>query len=313
MDHTEMDGVGVSQGGQEITESLRESRISEKPASKERSFVNLLDLPWDDILISHILPYLSLTQLFQLQRVSRDFHELIQEFLASQTVFDFSVVSSKLTKEAFLMAVEHTNLLRELSLRNCKGWLKDDILIPVISRNQQLQKIDLGGCSGLTSKIIQCIAANCQSLQSISLSECHWVQAPSIEMLALNCSQLEHVNLMSCWELDDETILTLIMTHPGLKYLSLAKIYGITDVVIDMLARSCSQLEFLSVQGCWRITNSVVRLLGDYCPKLNQLEVEDCRDINEGSLARLRVKGIKIDVPAQKTYRRPITQDAQVL
>ncbi|XP_006817257.1 uncharacterized protein LOC102808527 [Saccoglossus kowalevskii] len=121
----------------------------------------------------------------------------------------------------------------------------------------------------------------------------------------MNCECLQYVDLTSCWELDDETILVLIISHPGLKYLSLAKIYGITNVVIDMLARTCSAFEHLNIQGCWRITNSVIRLLGDCCPKLRKLEVSDCRDINEASLARLRVKGIDIDVRAPPGGREP--------
>ncbi|XP_077999753.1 uncharacterized protein LOC144452525 [Glandiceps talaboti] len=289
-------GELLSDEVQDVAYQLTEMNFGEDEFDESEERINLLDLPWDDILISRILLFLPMKQLFNLQRVSKHFQELIHQYMASCSVLDFSSIGSKVTKEAFLTAVERTESLRVLSLHNCKGWLKDEILMPVIARNKHLRSVDLGSSSGLTSQSVHCIAVNCCELTSITLSECHWVQAPSMAVLALNCRNLQHVDLTSCWELDDETVITLIMTNPGLKFLSLAKIYGITDVVIDMLARSCPKLECLNIQGCWRITNSVIRLLGDCCPKLRRLGVEDCRDVSEASLARLRVKGIEIDV-----------------
>lgn len=53
----------------------------------------LLDLPWEDILVPHILCHLPLQQLLSLQRVSKSFQSLIQLYLANMRCFDSSQVS----------------------------------------------------------------------------------------------------------------------------------------------------------------------------------------------------------------------------
>ena len=40
------------------------------------------------------------------------------------------------------------------------------------------------------------------------------------------------------------------------------------------------------------------RLVGEYCKNLQFLNVNDCRSVTEASLARLRVRGLQIDVQA---------------
>lgn len=52
----------------------------------------LLDLPWEDILVPHILCHLPLEQLLSLQRVSKSFQSLIQLYLANMRCFDSSQV-----------------------------------------------------------------------------------------------------------------------------------------------------------------------------------------------------------------------------
>lgn len=54
---------------------------------------HLLDLPWEDVLVPHILCYLPLQHLVSLQRVSKQFHSLIQVYLANCRTFDLSSVS----------------------------------------------------------------------------------------------------------------------------------------------------------------------------------------------------------------------------
>lgn len=53
----------------------------------------LLDLPWEDVLVPHVLCYLPLQHLVSLQRVSKQFHSLIQVYLANCRTFDPSSVS----------------------------------------------------------------------------------------------------------------------------------------------------------------------------------------------------------------------------
>lgn len=53
---------------------------------------HLLDLPWEDVLVTHIFCYLPLRQLVRLQRVSKQFYALIQVYLANCRTFDLTQV-----------------------------------------------------------------------------------------------------------------------------------------------------------------------------------------------------------------------------
>ena len=46
-------------------------------------------------------------------------------------------------------------------------------------------------------------------------------------------------------------------------------------------------------------------MVGEYCPFLTILEIKDCRDISEASLARLRLRGVKIDMEQAKWTNMP--------
>ncbi|KAF6108731.1 F-box and leucine rich repeat protein 15 [Phyllostomus discolor] len=60
---------------------------------QEPGAVRLLDLPWEDVLLPHILSQVPLCQLLQLQRVSRAFRALVQLHLAGLRRFDAAEVS----------------------------------------------------------------------------------------------------------------------------------------------------------------------------------------------------------------------------
>lgn len=61
---------------------------------RQRPFTRrLLDLPWEDVLLPHVLSRVPLRQLLRLQRVSRAFRALVQLHLAGLRRFDAAQVS----------------------------------------------------------------------------------------------------------------------------------------------------------------------------------------------------------------------------
>ncbi len=54
----------------------------------------LLDLSWDDILFSTVLPMLSAEDLFRLRAVSRGCHALVTEYFSRQRKLDISAKRS---------------------------------------------------------------------------------------------------------------------------------------------------------------------------------------------------------------------------
>lgn len=70
-----------------------ELQMEPSGGEQEPGAVRLLDLPWEDVLLPHILSRVPLCQLLQLQRVSRAFRALVQLHLAGLRRFDAAQVS----------------------------------------------------------------------------------------------------------------------------------------------------------------------------------------------------------------------------
>ena len=57
-----------------------------------------------------------------------------------------------------------------------------------------------------------------------------------------------------------------------------------------------------SILQCEVFLIDLSRQIGEYCRNLRVLLVRECRDINEISLSRLRVRGVKMDVNPPGQY-----------
>ncbi|XP_022101499.1 F-box/LRR-repeat protein 15-like [Acanthaster planci] len=267
--------------------------------------INLIDLPWEDVLISRILPHLSIIDIFRLRSLSRDFCDLVQSYFQHQISFDLTGITHRVTVDAFKIATNDTKNLQKLVVTSCKSWLTDALLVPIIKRNWRLRYIDLSGCSGLSCLTINMIGGACPELRTILLRECHWISSSVIEGLTMKCKNLERVDLTGCWELTDDTVFMLASLQPNLRWLSLARIYGITQVSIEQLAMNCYYLEYLDLEGCWRVPDAAIHKLAQKCPNLKTLKVRDCRNITERSLSRLRMQGVSVDIRGVSSRPRP--------
>lgn len=258
--------------------------------------INLMQIPWNDIIFPFIFKHLSWRDLFRFRGVSQTALIMTNEYFKSLNVIDLCPVSRRFTAQSFERVTNECKNVRILNLANCK-WINSELLIPVIEYNPHIVVLDISGCYEVTNDTLHKLALNCKSLKTLKLKECHWVNAFAITNIAFNCSNLEDVNLVSCWEVSDDSAIDLITNCINLKQLSLSKIYGITDRTLNALAVYAKNLEYLNVSGCWRITDYGIRKIGEYCHSLSHLIVGDCRDVTDDSLSYLRSKGIYVDVP----------------
>ena len=231
---------------------------NEDISCQSKSTVNLLEIPWNDVIFPYILRYLSWRDLFRLRSTSQTALQMTSEYFQSLSVIDLSLVSRRFTAYSFeTIAIDCKNI-RILNLSNCK-WISTSLLLPIIQNNPFIVVLDISGCYELTNDILHKLATNCKSLKTLKLKDCHWVNGNAITDIGLNCSLLEDVNLGSCWEVSDDSAIDLITNCKNLKRLSLSKIYGITDRTLFALASNANNLEFLDVSGCWRITDYGIR------------------------------------------------------
>ncbi|XP_003223176.3 F-box/LRR-repeat protein 15 [Anolis carolinensis] len=255
-----------------------------------------LDLPWEDVLIPHILSFLPLRQLLSLQRVSKAFQSLIQLYLTNMRCFDSSQVGAHIPKAAFCILLKDNEVLQQLSVQNCSDWLSDKELLPIIGQNHHLQHIDLSGCAQLSRHALVAISLSCPNLRRLSLAHCEWVDSLSLRSLADHCKELESLDLTACRQLKDEAICYLAQRCHKLKSLSLAVNANVGDVAVEEVAKACPELEHLDLTGCLRVKNNGIRTVAEYCPKLRALKVKHCHDVVESSLSILRNRGVELDV-----------------
>lgn len=63
--------------------------------------MELLDLNWDDVLHRHVLPNLSMADLFHLRAVSTGCRDLVHSYFSNALELDVSQYSEQMTTEAF--------------------------------------------------------------------------------------------------------------------------------------------------------------------------------------------------------------------
>uniref|UniRef100_A0A8C5AX53 F-box/LRR-repeat protein 15 n=1 Tax=Gadus morhua TaxID=8049 RepID=A0A8C5AX53_GADMO len=257
---------------------------------------HILDLPWEDVLVPHILCHLPLRHIASLQRVSKQFQALIQVYLANCRNFDLSQIGTCIPKEAFCSMLRDNTVLQNLSLHNCAEWVTDKELLPVIGQNQHLLRVDMRGCVRLTRHSLVAVSLSCVQLQHLVLAHCEWVDSLSLRSLADHCGGLQSIDLTACRQLKDEAICYLAKKCLRLRSLSVAVNANITDESVEEVAKHCRSLEQLDLTGCLRVGNQSIRTVAEYCPKLQSLKVNHCHNVTESTLNPLRKRNVEIDV-----------------
>ncbi|XP_033739084.1 F-box/LRR-repeat protein 15-like [Pecten maximus] len=263
---------------------------------EDEDSLSLFDLPWEDVLFRKVLPLLPLTSLFKFRTVSWMSKELITNYFSQTKSLNLCQVAFRMTPSAFHIMTDSNNSLEVIVLRNAKDWLSGNLFKPLIHKSPKLIKVDLTNCQTINNVCLQALAGTCKNLKELYLRDCHWVSVEGIKTLSLNCKNLEKLDLTGCWEVNDSAVVVIAIYSQKLRYLSVAKIYGLTDHAISSLAKSSKSLVHLNVQGCWRLSDDSIRDLAEYSRTLKVLQVRECRDVTEGSLARLRVQQVKLDV-----------------
>ncbi|XP_030629219.1 F-box/LRR-repeat protein 15 [Chanos chanos] len=275
------------------SQAAMDIKTDERPGCSK---CQLLDLPWEDVLVTHVFCYLPLRHLVSLQRVSKSFRSLIQVYLANCRVFDATQLGPHIPKEAFCNMLQDNKVLQSLAIQNCSDWITDIELLPVIGQNQHLLRVDMRGCSRLSRHSLVAVSLTCGRLQHLGLAHCEWVDSLSLRSLADHCRELRSLDLTACRQLKDEAICYLARKCRVLRSLSVAVNANITDVAVEEVAKNCRELEQLDLTGCLRVRNDAIRTVAEYCPKLQSLKVNHCHNVTESSLGLLRRRNVDIDV-----------------
>ena len=213
----------------------------------------IVDLPYEDIIVRRILPLLRIEDLLNLKLVSVLFKRLTICYLKSLKRLNLSESQWLTTGQfGFILSVSH-GFLRQLDL----------------SHNLSLNNRFL-------SRYL--IRYHLKQLNSIKLNDCHWIDARSFSVLVLLYGrQLEAVECAGCWSLNDELVGLATVACPRLTSLNLSMIYSLTDRSLLCIAHSCPSLRSLNLRGCWRLSLvGICWLVRRPDSQLSDLQVDQC-------------------------------------
>lgn len=260
---------------------------------------NFFSLPCEDVVYKKIFVYLSLKDLSRMKLVSNEMLKLVNVYISNYlTDFDFSCTGNckKFNGENFCnMLISKTNLSK-LNLTNCKSWVKDEHLASLFQDNPLLKYLYMPECYNVTNSTFLMVSNLCQ-LECLDLSYCRELSPESLTHIGVNLSTLIELHISGCWSINDSSLEIVAMHNKGLEQVSCASCYALTDASIMVLAKSCSKLKVLNIKGCWRVKDISVITINEYCKNLEKLFVKDCTHITEISIARLRPRGVVIDIP----------------
>ena len=176
--------------------------------------VRLFDIPWEQVLCKHLLPFFSLKDLFHLRGLCTEFRDLIDCHFSLAFTVNTTQCSATFSQIAFSVLTRRNCCLKELVLCNARDWLSDETLIPVLQNNPSLEKVDLSNCLSLSNASLYSVGAQCRKMRILSFRGCVWVSGAGLISLIANKLPLEHVDLCGCWDLNDDDIITLAMECP---------------------------------------------------------------------------------------------------
>uniref|UniRef100_A0A8C2UL49 F-box/LRR-repeat protein 15 n=1 Tax=Chinchilla lanigera TaxID=34839 RepID=A0A8C2UL49_CHILA len=193
-----------------------ESPMEPSGVEQEPGAVRLLDLPWEDVLLPHVLSRVPLRQLLRLQRVSRAFRALVQLHLAGLRRFDAA---------------------QRLSLAHC-DWVDGLALRGLADRCPALEELDLTACRQLKDEAIVYLARRRGAgLRSLSLAVNANVGDTSVQELAQNCPRLEHLDLTGCLRVGSDGIRTLAEYCPALRSLRVRHCHHVAEPSLSRLRK----------------------------------------------------------------------------
>jgi hypothetical protein len=175
----------------------------------------LFDIPWEQVLCKHFLPYLTLQELFKLRGICKQFHDLVDCYFSLAFKVNTTSFSATFSKRAFEILTRNNFCLKELVLCNSRDWLSDETLVPLLQGNPGLRKVDLSNCTALSNSSLYTIGAHCPQLNSLTLRGCVWVSHDGLVSLITNRLPLQYVDLSGCWDLADDDIIHLVTYCKG--------------------------------------------------------------------------------------------------
>ena len=163
--------------------------------------------------------------------------------------------------------------LKDFLLR-CLHWMEEDI-----------EHLDLRGCSDVSDKDLDFISSHFFALKRICVMKSSQLTDQGVASLADIGEPLKHVSLFHCPNLRGRSLPKLFQEVPHLRSLTLINCPQVDQRYISYLAMMCPHLEYLHLGENPQIEADLFRAFNGAFPKLSELHLSDCKNVRTNELA----------------------------
>lgn len=261
----------------------------------------------DDVILQHIVPYLTLDDTANLDHALADFPLFGELVLPGdrQNPLSCNVISWMINRRirtrsvrlgGSVDGVDVCNLikarcfesLQHLDLSWCNQLHTACYNLLLISlQSSSLIVIDLSGCVGIKDSFVAAVARNCPKLQVWTLHQCSVLTDKALLAIASHSTQLRCLDIGGCDKVTDDGVIAIARCCGQLEELYMPWCNWLTDLSLVAVARHCSELHTLDAMMCTKITNTSVECVARKCPQLLQLRLHGCCKITNRSLVEL--------------------------
>ena len=193
-----------------------------------------------------------------------------------------------------------TDLASPLKKRKHAVWVFDDFQDPLVDWVKALTinlvprpgvlRLNLHGCSTLTSDMLSSILNVCPLLDRLDLNGCEMIDSATLKEAGRKCPQLTWLNLRGAVRANDLALKQLFSDlKKGLVFLDLSHIWRIGNLSLSSLASSTSgkTIQQLFFAGN-RASSDGANLLVSSGTNLSELDLAGNRDVNDALAASLK-------------------------
>ncbi|KAL0277061.1 UNVERIFIED_CONTAM: hypothetical protein PYX00_004478 [Menopon gallinae] len=182
---------------------------------------------------------------------------LPDDFVSKLQYLDLSMAS--ISGNGLSTLLNFCRNLKKLSVENCHV---NTASAAAISRNSELEVLNLTMCTGLIPSSIDAILTNCRRLQSLNIS---WTMLSTASLDVIACkipSRLERLNISGCRKhLTDQHVLEIFCRCDNLIELDVSDSIELTNEVIYFIVKYVKTIEYLSFSRCYSISTSSFMML----------------------------------------------------
>uniref|UniRef100_A0A1B6HQE3 F-box/LRR-repeat protein 15-like leucin rich repeat domain-containing protein n=1 Tax=Homalodisca liturata TaxID=320908 RepID=A0A1B6HQE3_9HEMI len=247
-----------------------------------------LDLFWEDILYTKILPLLSLKDLFLMRRVSKQFKLLIDSYFGQMKVLNISLFSQianhiAVKDDDYYIKTARSILFstRPLKIIFTEPWNKLFYGEPVIMKRvvEQLNAAEL--------KCWLVVQQHCTSLQVVMMANCDWLTDDLLVPLLQNNDSITKLILNNCLNLSSICLQPAMIKSKNLKTLNLANCHWMTIGCLHALTLHQHGLEEVDFSGCNLISRDSLNNFLMLSPKIKVLNLSRLECVNDMTLSLL--------------------------